>query len=164
MPKGKTPGPDGISPEFYSIFKDLTIPLLNTIYQHACTYGELPTEFLNGNIVLIPKASDPTSLHAKCPITLLNSYYKIFTKLWQLRLAKAIESLITWNQTTFLQGHSIHHTILLCNEVLHHACTNDLSTVFLKLNFKKAFDSLQWDFLQSLFRSMGFGDMFDLVL
>lgn len=102
MPKGKTLGPDDVPAEFYLIFKDFTIPLLENIYQHACTFGELPTEFLNSDIVVIPKAGDPTYLHAKRPITLLNPYYKIFTKLWQLLLAKVAELLITWNQMAFL--------------------------------------------------------------
>lgn len=123
MPKGKTPRPDGIPTEFYLQFgHDLVIPLLEEIYNHAATFGELPTDFLNGDIVIIPKAGDPTSCHNKRPITLLNSAYKIFSTIWQKRLAIAADFLVTWNQTTFMRGRSIHRTVLLCNEVLHYHC------------------------------------------
>lgn len=60
MPRGKTLGPNNIPSMFYLMFHDLVIPLLEDIYNHACTYGELPAEFLNNGIVLIPKSRDPT--------------------------------------------------------------------------------------------------------
>lgn len=55
MPKGKTPSLDGIPLEFYLLFDDISIPLLEEIYSHACSFGELPIKFLNGDIVLILK-------------------------------------------------------------------------------------------------------------
>lgn len=145
----ETMGLDGIpSNWFYLLFHNLTIPLLGDIYNHVCTYGKILEEFLNGDIVLILKHGDPTSPHNKRPITLLNSCYKIFTELWQLQLSLAAKSLIAWNQSTFLEGHSIHQTMLLCNKVLYFARSN----------------SLQLDFLHDIFLWLGFGNCFSLTL
>lgn len=164
MPKGKTSGQDGIPTEFYLTFYNLLIPLLQEIFNHAATFGELPEDFLNGDIILLPKVGDPTSCNNKRPITLLNFVFKIFTTIWQRRLAGVAESLVTWNQSAFLKGRSFQHTVLLCSEVLHFARTMGLPTMFLKIDFRKAFDSLHWEFIQRLFRKMGFGLGFDRIL
>lgn len=65
MPKGKALGPDEILIEFYLTLHDLMVPFLEEIYNYATTFGELPIDFLNGDIVIIPKARDPTSGHNK---------------------------------------------------------------------------------------------------
>lgn len=142
MPKDKMPSLNGIPMEFYLIFHDLLIPLLHKNFNHVVAFGELPEDLLNGDIILLPKLEDPTSCNHKCPITLLNLVYKIFTTIWQLWLSSTANSLVTWNQSAFLRDCSIQHTVLLCNKVLHFACTHGIPLVFLKIDFKKAFNSL----------------------
>lgn len=63
-----------------------------------------------------------------------------------------------------MKGRSIHHTVLLCNEVLHFARSNCIPTVFLKIDFRKAFDSLRWDFIGEIFSTLGFPANFQRVL
>lgn len=137
---------------------------MDEIYNHIASYGELPSHFLNGDIILLSTPGEPTSPHNKRPNTLLNSCYKIYANLWQLRLSLVADTLITWNQATFFKGRSIHETMLLCNEVLHFARINHLPTIFLKVDFCKTFDSFHWDFLQEIFLHMGFGTTFANVL
>lgn len=81
---------------------------------------------------------------------------------WQKCLSIATDFLVMWNQIVFLRSRSIQHSILLCSEVLHYARVNNIPTVFLKINFRKAFDSLNWDFIQLLFLHLDFGSGFSM--
>jgi hypothetical protein len=58
MPRGRTPGPDGIPTEFYLISKLLVIPLLTEVCSQAWAEGNFPSDFLRGDIVLLPKKGD----------------------------------------------------------------------------------------------------------
>lgn len=113
-----------------------------------------------GLIILLHKKGIPTMLQNKRPLTLLNSVYKIFTKLFQLRLSPILQKLISANQSAFLPGRSIHHSILLTNELLHLVRILGEDFIFLKLDMVKAFDKVDWKFLYALLRKLGFGDKF----
>ncbi|KAL3695568.1 hypothetical protein R1sor_009644 [Riccia sorocarpa] len=78
----------------------------------------------------------------------------------RLRLSPVLQRLITWEQNAFVPGRQLHSTVLLCNEAIHHAKTEGQDCVFLKIDLKKAFDSLRWDFLYEAMQTMGFGDYF----
>jgi hypothetical protein len=82
MPKGRVPGPDGIPCKFFQVLADLVIPLLVTVFNEAWEKGQFPPDFLLGHIVLLPKKADALELNNKRPITLLNSKYKLFAKVW----------------------------------------------------------------------------------
>lgn len=60
----------------------------------------------------------------------------------------------------FMKGHSIHHTILLYNEILHYFHTNHISMVFLRIDFRKAFDSLYWNLISDIFVKLCFTSKF----
>jgi hypothetical protein len=94
MPRGRVPGPDGIPSKFFQVFSDLTVPLLVAVFNDAWDAGVLPPDFLLGDIVLLPKKGDPAELNNKRPITLLNSKYKLFAKVWQKRLTPIAQQLI----------------------------------------------------------------------
>lgn len=134
------------------------------IFNTACVEGVLPDDFLLGDIVLLPKKGNQLSLDFKRPITLLNTKYKIFSKIWQNRLSIVADNIIGWNQFAFIKGRSIHHAILLGSEMIHYAKVQQIPITFLKIDFKKAFDKLQWSFLHQLFLIMQFGPRFAKVL
>jgi hypothetical protein len=119
MPKGRVPGPDGITSKFFQVIFDLVTPLLVDVFNDAWNAGTLPPDFLLGDIVLLAKKGDPADLNNKRPIMLLNLKYKLFAKVWQRRLTPIAQQLIQWNQSAFLHTCSIHHTILFCSEALH---------------------------------------------
>lgn len=67
-PLRKTLGPDNINTKFYLTFHNRVIPLLEDIYNHAIAFGELPMDLLNRDIIIIPKAGDPTYVIIKGPL------------------------------------------------------------------------------------------------
>lgn len=102
---GKSPGSDGIPPEFYSKFWQHLSPFFGHSLAHAIHMGSLSTNQCRGVITLIPKKDvDRRRIENWRPITLLNCDYKIFTKAVAIRLQRVMGKLIHHNQTGFMAG------------------------------------------------------------
>lgn len=121
--------------------------------------GLFHVQICRGAIVLIPKKGSQLLLSNKWLLTLLNTIYKIFAKVYQLRLT-SVQRFISHHQSAFLSGRSIHHSILLTNELLHRAMALGVDHILFKLDICKAFDKLEWDFLYWLLQHIGFGPKF----
>lgn len=78
---GKCPGTDGITPEFNSRFWDLLYPFFKKSLAQSFREALLSVQQRRGVVTLIPKkGGDRRYISNWCPITLLNTDYKILTK------------------------------------------------------------------------------------
>ncbi|KAL3692858.1 hypothetical protein R1sor_006509 [Riccia sorocarpa] len=160
LSKSKCPGPDGVPLEFFLTFWDTICPLLFTATIEAFQQQAMPPFFNKGMITLLQNDGDVTLLKNKRPITLLNTVYKIWAKVLQRRLSPVLKRVITWEQNAFIPGRQLHSTVFLCNEAIFQAKVTEQDSVFLKIDFKKAFDTLRWDFLYEAMQRMQFGEIF----
>lgn len=160
MKKGRVPGPDGVPLEFYITFWEHVGPLIHEILLEGLQIDQFHVRIVKGHIVLIPKKGNQFLVSNKRPLTLLNVVYKIWAKPYQLRLSKVLNRFISYHQSAFLPGRSIHHSVLLLNEILHRAALSGLDFALLKLDICKAFDKTEWDFLIALLEHIGFGPNF----
>ena len=79
MKNGKTPGPDGITVEFYSYFLNELKDVLKYVYCNIERNTELSRSMKYGMINIVYKnKGDKTYLKNFRPISLLNVDYKIF--------------------------------------------------------------------------------------
>jgi hypothetical protein len=82
-------------------------------------------------------------------ITVINVIQQIFAKVRASRIAPVMERLTHPYQYAFLKGRYIHDGVLALHEIIHEVNTRCHKGVFLKLDFQKAYDRLDWHFLRS---------------
>ena len=108
-------------------------------------------------VALIPKKTDPLIISDYRPLSLLGCLYKIIAKLLANRLSQVMSKIISVNQLAFLKGRQIVDSVLIANEIANYAKRKGMKLMLHKVDFEKAFDSVNWDFLISIMEQMGFG-------
>ena len=81
--------------------------------------------------------------------------YKIITKTLTLQIEPYVLKLFTVQHNAFIKNRNIMDGILSLHEVMHHAHVKK-QTVILKLDFEKACDQVNWDFLLCCQKVRGF--------
>jgi hypothetical protein len=94
---------------------------------------------------------------------LLSIGYKLFTKVLQLRLLLVLMEIISFDQLAFLPMKFIINYILLIHETLEWGEFTHQPLVFLKLDFSKAYDMVDLNFLFSAIEILGFPEEFILM-
>ncbi|GAU39768.1 hypothetical protein TSUD_220120 [Trifolium subterraneum] len=107
-------------------------------------------------IVLIPKVDVPLKLSDYRPISLVGCTYKVLAKVLANRLSKVIGNVISVNQSAFVKGRQILDGILIANEIVDEAKKKKKELILFKVDFEKAYDSVEWSYLFSVMRKMNF--------
>jgi hypothetical protein len=71
-------------------------------------------------------------------------------------MSRIAEKLISPTQTTFILGRNIMEGVVILHETIHEIHRKMMSGVVLKLDFEKAYDKVNWNFLQQTLRMKGF--------
>ena len=110
-------------------------------------------------ITLIPKVNNPERVSNFQPISLCNMIYKIVSKVIANRLKPMLHSIISDTQSVFIANRLITDNILIAFESLHHMknnCIGKKGFIALKLDMSKAYDRVEWIFLEKILLKMGF--------
>ncbi|XP_071700218.1 uncharacterized protein [Rutidosis leptorrhynchoides] len=70
--------------------------------------------------------------------------------------SKVAPLLVGHEQSAFIKGRNILDGVLIANETLEYLKRNKLAILVFKVDFEKAFDSLNWNFLLEMMKIMGF--------
>ena len=160
-PKNKSPGSDGLSPEFYLAFWDQIGPLMVDSLNYAYSIGQLSITQRQAVISLLPKSDkDPLNIQNWRPISLLNTDYKAASRCMASRISKVLSSIIHPDQTAFIKGRSIMQNIRLISDIIEYMENEKISGAILFIDFKKAFDTVEWDLMHKALSLFGFGEIF----
>ncbi|GAU48811.1 hypothetical protein TSUD_406440 [Trifolium subterraneum] len=117
----------------------------------------LPKGICSYFLTLIPKVSSPQALGDFRPISLLGCLYKLIAKVLAARLSKVLDELIPNSQSAFLKGRQLVDGVVVVNEVIDFARKAGKDCLILKVDFEKAYDSVDWGFLDYMLRRFDFG-------
>ena len=163
LPNNKSPGTDGLTSEFYKFFwPDIKLIVYDSL-TYAYTHNTLSIEQKRGILTIIPKKDkDLRRLTGNNwrPLSLLNTDYKILTKLLASRLQKVIGKLISYDQSGYIKGRFIGENIRTIYDIIDYARNHMIPGMVVAIDFQKAFDSVSWEFLLQTLRSFNFGPNF----
>ncbi|MBA3284709.1 MAG: hypothetical protein H0U27_06570, partial [Nitrosopumilus sp.] len=144
MKNGKASGKDNITYEFYKNGSDLLIDVITAILNNCMRNNYTPKEWKEGRIWMIHKSGSQYEPGNFRPITLLNTSFKIYTKLLYKRLQHVVEknNLLSNNQAGFRKHRSCINKIRLIKNAIEDAKMHKKPLYLMLIDFKKAFDSV----------------------
>ena len=150
------PGEDGITAHFFLKYWEYIGEDLTKAFG-IFDSGYMPRSMAVGLIYLIPKVEGISDDIRKWrPITLLNTIYKIFAKTLSLREQPFLHDLIHITQTFSIQERSILDNLFFFWEAIALARKKKEDLVILLLDFEKAYDRVDWEFLHGTLVRLGF--------
>lgn len=152
----KAPGPDGFNARFFQLHWDSIGLDMCKAVRYFFTHKKLVREINHTFLTLVPKSNNASSLSDFRPIACCNLLYKLITKLLTNRLQMVIDDLISLNQSAFLKGRQISDCSLLAHELVRDFNKPMGSRVCMKVDLKKAFDSVNREFIYYILHCMGF--------
>ncbi|XP_071718074.1 uncharacterized protein [Rutidosis leptorrhynchoides] len=154
----KAPGPDGISFRFIKQFWDIfQFDICRDIPSFFANYS-MPCDAKSAFISLIPKVKNPVLITDFGPISLVGFFYKIVTKILTNRLLFVIDKIISPVQSAFISGRQILDGPLMLNEIISWFKKSNRKMLLFQVDFEKAYDSVNWDYLLFMLSSLGFGN------
>ena len=155
------PGPNGISPVFYKSFWHIVREDVTTVVLKALNTGVVLESLNSTFIALTPKIKYPKKASDFRPISLCNVVYKLISKVVVNRLKKNLAKAIPESQSAFLSGRLITDNVLVAFETLHYhkrKTQGKVGQMALKLDMSKAYNRVEWKFLERIMRHLGLGD------
>nr|XP_027121394.1 uncharacterized protein LOC113738404 [Coffea arabica] len=101
----------------------------------------------------------PTSLKQFRPISLCTTLYKVIAKILANRLKSVLHCCICKNQSAFIPGRQILDNIMVSHEYMHYLKNKKQGKdgfMAVKLDMSKAYDRVEWSFLEAIMEKMGF--------
>jgi hypothetical protein len=125
---------------------------------HFFNSGSLDDSINKTYIALIPKKTSLEHVTDFRPISLCNVIYKLISKVLANRLKTILPHIISGSQSTFIPGRLIYDNILPAYETMHSMQTcmwSKIGIMGFKLDMHKAYDRVEWNFLEAAMIKMG---------
>ena len=160
LKRRKSPGIDGLTYEFYQTFwnklEPIYIKMLNETFQKKI----LPDSTKKALLTLLYKRGDRSLLSNYRPLSITNCDYKILTFVLANRLQKVIGKLISKDQKGYIKNKYIGQSARLLTDIIEYCDNFNQPGAILCLDFQKAFDTLNWNFMFGCLNKFGFGANF----
>ncbi|GKA16109.1 RNA-directed DNA polymerase, eukaryota, reverse transcriptase zinc-binding domain protein, partial [Tanacetum coccineum] len=145
----KSPGLDGFTFSFYrrywKIMESDVVDAVSCFFQQ----GYFPKGGYYSYISLILNILDANMVRDFRPISLIGSLYKIIAKFLANRIVVVLGNLVNEVQSAFVVDREILDAPFILNKILQWCKSKKKQSLVFKVNFEKAYDSVQWDFLVS---------------
>ncbi|KAE8723356.1 MORC family CW-type zinc finger protein 3 isoform 2 [Hibiscus syriacus] len=109
-------------------------------------------------ITLIPKKLNPKDIEDFRPISMVGSLYKIISKVLLKRLVSVIKGIVSPSQFAFIPCRQLLDCAFLANEGIDFWRKQERKELVFKVDFRRAYDSMEWPILLTLLKVMGFSE------
>lgn len=118
-------------------------------------------QFNTTTLTMVPKIEQASMVTQFRPIACCNTFYKIISKMLCKRLKGVLPELLGECQGAFISGRSIMQNILLCEAILkQYNCSKKPARCTFKVDLRKAYDFVSWEFIEEMLCLLGFPDKF----
>ena len=156
MEKGKAPGPDGFTIDFFQSCWDLVKEKIWEVVEESKSTRWVLTTFNATFLSLIPKEHGADSPSKFRPISLCNVVLKIIKKVMDNRLNPLMPGLISPEQSGFVEGRQILDGIILTQEMINLLKQTKSPAMLIKVDLAKVYDKVSWCFLKAMLKAFGF--------
>ncbi|KAJ1696885.1 hypothetical protein LUZ63_005397 [Rhynchospora breviuscula] len=152
----KSCGPDGYPNEFFKLNWDLVKHDLMDIFEELFMHNLDLKDSNLAHIILLPKEDNAQLLSSFRPISVISYLPKLISKVLSNGLAVFLPELICNTQTGFVKGRIISENFNCAREIIANISNSNEPAFMMKLDFRKAFDTVTWPFLFNLLQARGF--------
>ena len=156
----KSPGLDGLPYEFYKVAWPVIREDFCSILQCQLDRFRLIDSDTVGATRLAPKVNGVPQVDELRPITLLNTDYKILTKLFVLRMLPILVFIIRSGQLCTVGRKNILFGVSNILSSMFFIKQNNLGACLISLDFFKAYDRVMIEFLILVMKKMNFSETF----
>jgi hypothetical protein len=118
----------------------------------------MPDAFRTATIRLLPKKGDTTQIKNWRPISLLSNFYKIISRLINNRLKKITDRVLSRSQKGFNRSGQIQEVLINSVETMEYCKRHNYKAAMVLVDVSKAFDSVDHNFMDKVYKFYGFGD------
>ncbi|KAF1318181.1 putative Pollike protein, partial [Globisporangium splendens] len=160
MKASSVPGMDGLTAGFYQVAPDVFGESLSIVFNDQLRRGTLLPSQRKSAVVLLYKKGSRAEPGNYRPITLMPVDVKALSKTLTFRLQSVVCSLIHTDQKAFVKGRSIHHHVRFLADLQDLITNLDDEAYAMFLDFEKAFDRVNWDYMFRVLEKIGCGSAF----
>ena len=161
IPNDKSPGMDGFNSYFFKHCWDIVGDEVADAVLDFFSTGKLLKVINVTSLTLIPKVKSPTHVSDFRPISCCYVIYKCITKLLCENIKLVLPGLISQNQGAFVAQRSILHNVLLCQDIVKmYKPRQKQKCCLMKIDIQKAYDTVNWAFLEEILLKLGFPSRF----
>lgn len=156
MQNGKAPGPDGFNVDFFKVCWNIVKKDIVRVVEHSRLNRTILKALNTSFIALIPKQDNAQMPERYRPIALCDVVYKIISKVVANRLKPLLPTLVSGEQSGYVEGKQILDNIIQAHEVVHSLTSKRKMGMIMQLDIAKAYDKVKWTYIKKVLRSFCF--------
>ena len=148
-----------------AVYRNLAIyfaPKFRDLMNEIVATGKMPAHMLQGDVSQIYKKNDRDDPRNYRPITLLNTDYKMYTRIMARRMRDVVHEFVSESQKGFVPRELIQDCTMLLHltEAYINEEPDERKGILLFFDMEKAFDKVSYKFLNKAMKVVGFGPKF----
>ncbi|KAJ8754033.1 hypothetical protein K2173_001931 [Erythroxylum novogranatense] len=159
MHPDKSLGPDGFNPGFFQTYWDLIGKDVVKACLRTLNDGDPLPSLNRTNLILIPKKQKSETIADLRSISLSNVIDRVICKTIANRLKQILPDIISETQSAFIPNRLIIDNIIVAYELFHsikRKTQGKVGSLALKTDMSKAYDIIEWEYLQQIMSKLGF--------